>query len=106
MSLSELEDEARELIRARPGFAIIVAELVTEPNAVTRAGLTRRESEALSFIRAYVAASDGVSPSYAEIAAAIGLKAKSGVHRIVVRLEQRGHLRRLAGRARSLAVKG
>jgi DNA-binding MarR family transcriptional regulator len=105
MSLSALKDEARELIRARPGFAIIVAELVTEPKAMAKAGLTRRESEALSFIRAYSAAGEGVSPSYGEIAAAIGLKAKSGVHRIVVRLEERGHLRRLAGRARSLAVK-
>jgi DNA-binding MarR family transcriptional regulator len=106
MSLVALEEEARELIRARPGFAILVAELLAEPGKMPRAGLTRRESEALSFIRAYGAASDGVSPSYAEIASAIGLKAKSGVHRIIVRLEERGHLRRLAGRARSLAVKG
>jgi hypothetical protein len=106
MSIPELEEEARELIRARPGFAIIVAELLAEPERMPRAGLTRRESEALSFIRAYGAASEGVSPSYAEIASAIGLKAKSGVHRIVVRLEERGHLQRLSGRARSLAVRG
>lgn len=57
MSLFELEEEARELIRARPGFAIIIAEILAEPGKTPQAGLTRRESEALSFIRAYLAAS-------------------------------------------------
>lgn len=45
---------------------------------------------------------DGVAPSYEEMAKAMGLHSKSGVHRMVVALEERGWLRRLPNRARAI----
>ena len=53
-------------------------------------GLTPRLQELVSFIRSYLAANDGIAPSYAEMAAAIGLRSKSGVARMVNELEARG----------------
>jgi SOS-response transcriptional repressor LexA len=56
---------------------------------MTRTGLTPQQQLAYDFIRASVA-ENGFSPSYDEIAAAVGLKAKSGVARLVDRLIARG----------------
>ena len=97
------EQEARKLIHERPGFAAVVARLQAPRRAGT-AGLTRRQSEALSFIRAYLAASDGIGPSYTEIMAALGLGSKSGVHRIITSLERRGYVDRIPGLPRSICV--
>jgi len=65
--------------------------------------LTKKQRELLAFIEARLAA-DGVSPSFDEMREAIGLKSKSGVHRLVGGLEERGFLRRLPNRARALEV--
>lgn len=67
------------------------------------AGLTRAQSEALAFIGRYIA-KHGISPTYDEIAAALNLKSKSGVNRLVVALEDRGHVRRKPDRARSIEL--
>ena len=66
-------------------------------------GLTPVQADALAFITARIR-NRGVAPSFAEVATALGLKSRSGVHRIVQALIARGHLRQLPGRARSVAL--
>lgn len=65
--------------------------------------MTPRMHATLSFVRAFQF-KHGYCPSYGEIADGIGLKSKSNVHRIVKRLEERGHIRRLFHKARSIEV--
>jgi SOS-response transcriptional repressor LexA len=59
-------------------------------------GLTDRALELKSFIWVYML-DRLVAPSYDEMAAALGLKSKSGIHRLIGELEARGHLRRVKG---------
>lgn len=47
---------------------------------------------------------DAACPSFDEMREALGLKSKSGVHRLVIALEERGHLRRLPNRARAIEL--
>ncbi len=65
--------------------------------------LTRKQKELLLFIDRRLRA-DGVSPSFDEMREALGLASKSGVHRLITALEERGFIRRLAHRARALEV--
>ena len=65
--------------------------------------LTRKQSELLTYIQARLGES-GVSPSFEEMKEALALKSKSGVHRLISALEERGFIRRLANRARALEV--
>ncbi|MEM1131768.1 MAG: transcriptional repressor LexA [Pseudomonadota bacterium] len=65
--------------------------------------LTRKQHELLCFIQKRLEAS-GVSPSFEEMKEALDLKSKSGVHRLVSALEERGFIRRLPNRARALEV--
>ena len=65
--------------------------------------LTRKQHELLTFIRDRVA-SDGIPPSFDEMKDALNLKSKSGVHRLVSALEERGFLRRMHHRARAMEV--
>ncbi|MGB5077140.1 MAG: transcriptional repressor LexA [Sphingorhabdus sp.] len=65
--------------------------------------LTAKQNELLRFIHERLEAS-GVSPSFEEMKAALDLKSKSGVHRLIGALEERGFIRRLANRARALEV--
>lgn len=65
--------------------------------------MTRKQSIALSFIAKYCE-EHGYSPDMKEIAAAIGVTAKSAVHRLLVILEQDGYIRRAKGRARSIQI--
>jgi repressor LexA len=65
--------------------------------------LTRKQHELLMLIHERLQA-DGVPPSFDEMKDALGLKSKSGVHRLVTALEERGFLRRLHHRARALEV--
>lgn len=69
----------------------------------TRVGLTPRQKCALTFIRRYFA-EHGIAPSYEEIIRGLGLKSKSGAHRLIIGLETRGHIRRLPDRARAIEV--
>ena len=57
---------------------------------------TPRQMAALAFIRQYIAG-HGYAPSCDEIAAAIGLKAKSRAHYLLIGLEKRGLIRRMRG---------
>jgi len=65
--------------------------------------LTRKQYELLLFINQRLA-NGGVSPSFEEMKDALSLKSKSGIHRLISGLEERGFIRRLAHRARALEV--
>jgi repressor LexA len=65
--------------------------------------LTQRQLQLLKFIQDYVRAHN-VSPSFEEMRAALRLRSKSGIHRLIQGLEERGFIRRLAYRARALEV--
>ena len=65
--------------------------------------LTRKQYELLIFIHQRIKES-GIPPSFDEMRDALDLKSKSGIHRLVNALEERGYLRRLPNRARALEV--
>jgi repressor LexA len=65
--------------------------------------LTKKQYELLMFIEKRLKES-GVSPSFDEMKEALGLKSKSGIHRLITGLEERGFLNRLPHRARALEV--
>ncbi len=65
--------------------------------------LTRKQHELIRFIQLRLEDS-GVSPSFEEMKDALDLKSKSGVHRLISALEERGFIRRLPNRARALEV--
>ena len=65
--------------------------------------LTRKQYELLVFINQRLTES-GVSPSFDEMKDALGLRSKSGIHRLITGLEERGFIRRLPHRARALEV--
>ena len=65
--------------------------------------LTRKQHELIRFIQNRLEES-GVSPSFEEMKEALDLKSKSGVHRLISALEERGFIRRLPNRARALEV--
>ena len=65
--------------------------------------LTAKQHELLLFIQKKLEES-GISPSFEEMKEALDLKSKSGVHRLISALEERGFIRRLANRARALEV--
>ncbi|MDN5789129.1 transcriptional repressor LexA [Pseudorhodobacter sp.] len=65
--------------------------------------LTRKQLELLDFIRTRMDA-EGVPPSFDEMKDALDLKSKSGIHRLITALEERGFIRRLAHRARAIEI--
>src|ERR1700684_3030004 len=65
--------------------------------------LTSKQRELLLLIRERLSA-DGVPPSFDEMKEALGLKSKSGIHRLITGLEERGFIKRLAHRARALEI--
>lgn len=67
--------------------------------------LTEKQSELLQFIRSYMAAKN-VAPSCEEMRVHMKLNAKSGIHRLLVGLEDRGHIQRLKHHARAIKILG
>jgi repressor LexA len=65
--------------------------------------LTRKQHELLMFIQERIK-EGGVSPSFDEMKEALDLRSKSGIHRLITALEERGFIRRLPHRARALEV--
>jgi repressor LexA len=65
--------------------------------------LTRKQQELLLFIHQRLQ-EDGVPPSFDEMKDALDLKSKSGIHRLITALEERGFIKRLPNRARALEV--
>ena len=65
--------------------------------------LTKKQYDLLIFIHKRVQR-DGVSPSFDEMKAALDLRSKSGIHRLITALEERGFIRRLPHRARAIEI--
>lgn len=65
--------------------------------------LTKKQLQLLNFIHARTQV-NGVSPSFDEMKEALDLKSKSGIHRLITALEERGFIRRLAHRARAIEI--
>ncbi len=65
--------------------------------------LTKKQKELLNHIQSFQA-KNGVTPSYEEMKSALKLKSKSGIHRLIIALEERGFVKRLAHKARALEV--
>ena len=65
--------------------------------------LTKKQKNLLMYINKKIRSS-GVSPSYEEMKNSLNLKSKSGIHRLISALEERGFIRRLAHKARALEV--
>ena len=65
--------------------------------------LTKKQHELLVFINARLQET-GICPSFDEMKDALGLKSKSGIHRLITGLEERGFVRRLPHRARALEI--
>lgn len=65
--------------------------------------LTKKQLELLNFINRRVQR-DGVPPSFDEMKEALNLRSKSGIHRLITALEERGFIRRLAHRARAIEI--
>ena len=65
--------------------------------------LTKKQLDLLKFIHERVQR-DGVPPSFDEMKDALDLRSKSGIHRLITALEERGFIQRLAHRARALEI--
>ncbi|MGR3520087.1 MAG: LexA family protein, partial [Roseovarius sp.] len=65
--------------------------------------LTRKQRDLLDFIHKRVQR-DGVPPSFDEMREALDLRSKSGIHRLITALEERGFIRRLPHRARAIEI--
>jgi len=65
--------------------------------------LTKKQLDLLDFINRRMQ-KDGVPPSFEEMKDALDLRSKSGIHRLITALEERGFIRRLAHRARALEI--
>jgi SOS-response transcriptional repressor LexA len=62
--------------------------------------MTPRQSDLLTFLKSYIAEHDGVSPSFAEMSAHMGISSKSSIARLVDALVERGMIRREGGKYR------
>lgn len=65
--------------------------------------LTKKQKDLLEFIHQRVQR-DGVPPSFDEMKEALDLRSKSGIHRLITALEERGFIRRMAHRARAIEI--
>jgi len=65
--------------------------------------LTRKQHELLMFIHSRIQ-TDGISPSFDEMKTALELRSKSGIHRLITALEERGFIRRMPHRARAIEI--
>ena len=65
--------------------------------------LTKKQKELYDYLRSYISKSN-ISPSFEEMKVALGLKSKSGIHRLITSLEQRGFIKRLKHKARAMEI--
>ena len=65
--------------------------------------LTKKQKELYDFLAHYIK-SNQISPSFEEMKRAVNLKSKSGIHRLITSLEQRGFIKRLKHRARAMEI--
>jgi repressor LexA len=65
--------------------------------------LTKKQKELFLYLRDYISSND-ISPSFEEMKNAVNLKSKSGIHRLITSLEQRGYIKRLKHKARAMEI--
>jgi len=65
--------------------------------------LTAQQKKLLSIIKSSMD-SDGIVPSYEDMTSLMGLRSKSGIHRYVLALEERGYINRIPNRARAIEI--
>ena len=65
--------------------------------------LTKKQKELFVYLRDYISSHD-ISPSFEEMKNAVNLKSKSGIHRLITSLEQRGYIKRLKHKARAMEI--
>ena len=65
--------------------------------------LTKKQKELFVYLRDYISSND-ISPSFEEMKIAVNLKSKSGIHRLITSLEQRGYIKRLKHKARAMEI--
>ena len=65
--------------------------------------LTKRQKELFVYLNNYISSND-ISPSFEEMKNAVNLKSKSGIHRLITSLEQRGYIKRLKHKARAMEI--
>ena len=65
--------------------------------------LTKKQKELFDYLSSYIAKNE-ISPSFEEMKNAINLKSKSGIHRLITSLEQRGFIKRLKHKARAMEI--
>lgn len=82
---------------------VMRAAIEEDSNPADRIGMTPVQRKALIFICEYCRR-EGVSPTYTEIAAALGLASKSGIHRVIVGLRERGWIVMTPSLNRSIRV--
>lgn len=95
-------ETAEAIVRDHPKVARAVYHMMKRDS---RPGLTARMRELLDFIEDYHD-SKGMMPSYDEMKDGIGLASKAGIHRLILCLEERGYVRRIYHKARSLELVG
>jgi repressor LexA len=102
LTLGENQHRTPEFV-ARSFAATQIYWPVTEEFVGREAMLTRKQHELLMYIHRHLERT-GVSPSFDEMKEALDLASKSGIHRLITGLEERGFIRRLPHRARALEV--
>ena len=65
--------------------------------------LTKKQKELFDYLKTYIE-NNQISPSFEEMKEAVNLKSKSGIHRLITSLEQRGFIKRLKHRARAMEI--
>ena len=65
--------------------------------------LTKKQKELFDYLKSYITSNE-ICPSFEEMKNAVNLKSKSGIHRLITSLEQRGYIRRLKHRARAMEI--
>ena len=65
--------------------------------------LTKKQKELFEFLSKYIT-TNKISPSFEEMRVAVNLKSKSGIHRLITSLEQRGFIKRLKHKARAMEI--
>ena len=65
--------------------------------------LTKKQKELFEFLKSYISSNE-ICPSFEEMKEAVNLKSKSGIHRLITSLEQRGYIKRLKHKARAMEI--
>ncbi len=99
-------ERAISLVLSDPDLCNEISKLVARnvPAKTVRRpmSMTAAMRDLYEFIKTYIEANNGVAPSFNEMKEFCGLASKSGVHRLITALEERGLIRRLPNRARAI----